>query len=340
MKKRVFACLLALTLGFPLSLSAATLGEVLSGRILLQVESRGEAWYVNPVDHARYYLGTPDDAWNLMRSFALGISNTDLSKTLPARLAGRILLAVEDHGKAYYVDPVSMQPYYLGRPADAFALMTSRGLGISNANLAVIPAASIGSVQNEVMESVPFTSQAPFGEWSDPRQADGCEEASAVMAVYWAAGKSLSQSEAKSLIVNMSNWEKNEFGSYVDTSAKDTAERLVKTYLGYQSVEVRTGISTSDIVDILSKGQIAIVPVNGQKLGNPHYVAPGPLHHMIVVTGYDIQRGVFLTNDPGTQYGEGYEYSASVLGSALRDYLSGDHLSRTSTETAMIVVSR
>lgn len=29
----------------------------LSGKILLQVEDRGEAWYVNPANLKRYYLG-------------------------------------------------------------------------------------------------------------------------------------------------------------------------------------------------------------------------------------------------------------------------------------------
>jgi len=39
----------------------------LAGRILLQVEQRGEAWYVDPVDLQRYFLGSPDDAFNLMQ---------------------------------------------------------------------------------------------------------------------------------------------------------------------------------------------------------------------------------------------------------------------------------
>src|SRR5437016_6068593 len=40
---------------------------------------------------------------------------------------------------------------------------------------------------------VPFTVQAPFADWQDPRQEDACEEASALMAVYWAQEKTLTK---------------------------------------------------------------------------------------------------------------------------------------------------
>lgn len=48
------------------------------GKIFLQVESHGEAWYVNPVTKLRYYLGRPEDAYALMRNLSLGISNNNL----------------------------------------------------------------------------------------------------------------------------------------------------------------------------------------------------------------------------------------------------------------------
>ncbi len=49
------------------------------GRILLQVERNGEAWYVNPKNNKRYFLGRPNDAFEIMRNLGLGISNKDLS---------------------------------------------------------------------------------------------------------------------------------------------------------------------------------------------------------------------------------------------------------------------
>jgi S1-C subfamily serine protease len=47
------------------------------GKIFLQIERNGEAWYVNPVDGKRYFLGRPDDAFQVMRTLGLGISNSN-----------------------------------------------------------------------------------------------------------------------------------------------------------------------------------------------------------------------------------------------------------------------
>lgn len=57
-----------------------SLAKKLSGRILLQAEASGQAWYVNPSEQKRYFLGRPSDALALMRRFALGINNADLNK--------------------------------------------------------------------------------------------------------------------------------------------------------------------------------------------------------------------------------------------------------------------
>ena len=52
----------------------------LRGQILLQVESRGEAWYINPDDGKRYYMPDGPSAYQIMRFLSLGITNSDLSK--------------------------------------------------------------------------------------------------------------------------------------------------------------------------------------------------------------------------------------------------------------------
>lgn len=127
----------------PWAVAQAGLVDRLLGKILLQVEANGEAWYVNPTDSKRYFLGRPADAFDIMRRLGLGVSNNDFAKFgnyAPASLAGKILLKVEDLGQAYYVDPETLQMYYLGRPADAFDVMRRLGLGITNSNLANITA--------------------------------------------------------------------------------------------------------------------------------------------------------------------------------------------------------
>jgi hypothetical protein len=147
--------------------AATTLAQRLSGRILLQVEDKGQAWYVNPLDLKRYYLGRPEDALSLMRTLGLGISNADFDTfyfSAPRRLYGRILLKVQDSGKAYYIDPINGHLYYLGRPADALIVIRNRGLGIKNSDLALIPVATNSPA---VSASVPVATPATPGPTSE-----------------------------------------------------------------------------------------------------------------------------------------------------------------------------
>ena len=143
----IYSLVVSLIIGFVfLFFTPSTSAATLSGRILLQVQDKGQAWYVNPLDDRRYYLGRPDDAFQIMRAFGLGVSNNDLNSFLnskaPTRLAGRILLKVQDKGQAYYVEPLSLKLHYLGRPLDAFNVIRGFGLGITNADLAKITSAS------------------------------------------------------------------------------------------------------------------------------------------------------------------------------------------------------
>lgn len=117
---------------------AEELSDRLEGKILIQAEAEGEAWYVNPENGYRYYLGRPGDAFNVMSRLGLGISDQDfeeLDTSELEKLAGRILLKVEDNGRAYYINPKNLEMSYLGRPSDAFRIMREAGLGISDDNL-------------------------------------------------------------------------------------------------------------------------------------------------------------------------------------------------------------
>lgn len=169
------------------------------GRILLQVEENGEAWYVDPESENKLYLKDGDAAYDIMRALGLGISNANLEKipigiqeklfnlkdtdgdTVPdntevaigtdpsksdsdsdgfddktevlggykpnslkkysydtrliSRLKGRILLQVESHGEAWYINPTDNKRYYLGDPTTAYNVMRFLSLGIKNNDL-------------------------------------------------------------------------------------------------------------------------------------------------------------------------------------------------------------
>lgn len=122
--------------------NAEVLTNKLSGKILLQVEDCGQAWYIEPSTKHRAFLGKPDDAFKIMRELGLGISESTFNTFntfAPINLSGKILLRVEARGEAYYVNPGNLKMHYLGKPTDAFNVMRNLGLGISTENINKIP---------------------------------------------------------------------------------------------------------------------------------------------------------------------------------------------------------
>jgi hypothetical protein len=51
--------------------------KLVSGRIFLQVENKGQAWYINPNNDKRYFLATAADALVVMKNLAVGISEAN-----------------------------------------------------------------------------------------------------------------------------------------------------------------------------------------------------------------------------------------------------------------------
>jgi hypothetical protein len=114
----------------------------LKGYILLQTEAHGEAWYVDPVSAKRYYMKDGPTAYQMMRSFGLGVNEFDYTKiaegdwSMKNRLRGRIVLRVQEHGEAYYIHPKDLSVYYLKNGDEAYRIMRLYSLGITNADLA------------------------------------------------------------------------------------------------------------------------------------------------------------------------------------------------------------
>lgn len=342
-----FALFLAITFFSTEALKADTMASSLEGRILLQVEARGEAWYVYPKNLKRYYLGRPHDAFAIMKNLSLGVKSDFLKQeTFPRRLSGLILLDVEANGEAYYINPLSLKKHYLARPADAFYLMRELGLGILNSDLEKISEGDIDidktspSQKSYIISGVPFTSQAPYANWDDPRQQDGCEEASALMAVSWAKGEPFTRAKALENIIKISDYTKEKYGEYRDLSTKDSLAWIYKDYFKYDRVSRRENISLPEIIAEIKKGNLVVVPLNGQAIGNPFFVSPGPMHHALVIIGYDGSDKTFITHDPGTRHGENYKYDINILYQAIRDYPSGYHKNYNTIQKNVIVVEK
>ena len=145
MKTKIIIFLLLVSF-FTIGASATeSLSQRLSGRILLQIEDKGRCWYLNPANLQRYSLGTPTEAFGVMRKLGIGITNADLQKIntsldFAKKHAGKIFIQTEKKGAAWYINPTDLKAYSLGNPTLAFEAMRKLSLGISNQNLYSIPA--------------------------------------------------------------------------------------------------------------------------------------------------------------------------------------------------------
>lgn len=172
--------------------------------------------------------------------------------------------------------------------------------------------------------SVPFTSQAPFGNWAEPYQ-NFCEEASIVMVAHYLWGYPINAGIADLEMRIIKTYEDLVFQRNKDTSAGEIAQTF-KVLYGFRNVEVKEVIRPRDIADELERGRAVVVPVAGRMLGNPYFTPPGPLYHTVVIKGYDEKRKEFIINDPGTQRGNGMRYQEEILFEALHDWNRGDVL--------------
>lgn len=168
--------------------------------------------------------------------------------------------------------------------------------------------------------NVPFTAQAPSGDWSLPFK-EACEEASILMVDKFYRQQPLGDSgDIENEIKNIVEFEKQKLGFYFDTDAEQTAS-ILKDYFGYSKARVIYDITTEDIKKELAQGRPVIVPAAGRMLGNPNYKRPGPLYHMLVIKGYTKTK--FITNDPGTRRGKDFAYDFKVLHNAIHDFNDG-----------------
>lgn len=171
---------------------------------------------------------------------------------------------------------------------------------------------------DKVLLSVPFTPQAPSANW-DELHNEACEEASAVMAEAYFSGdtrETLPAAEVEKKLQKLFDWETDHLGSPLDATAKETATMIQDVY--GLSATVKENYTEGDLQAALAQKKLIILPLAGQKLGNPYFKSPGPIYHMIILRGYT--GDTFVTNDPGTKHGENYRYSFATLHGAGADW--------------------
>jgi hypothetical protein len=180
---------------------------------------------------------------------------------------------------------------------------------------------------------IPFTSQAPTGNWDLVHNED-CEEASSLMANAFLTGNTaatLPAAQVETEMTKLNDWEDSNLGYHLDTTAAETAQ-MITGYYGLKAT-VQDGYTFADIKNQINQHHVVILPVDGQIIGNPNYTQPGPIYHMLVVRGYTATG--LITNDSGTRRGQNYPYTFDILHSAAADW---DHTTNTIDRSKKVMI--
>lgn len=191
------------------------------------------------------------------------------------------------------------------------------------------------ALPEKLLIEAPFSSQAPYGNWSQPWQ-DACEETSVLMAVAWARGFVLNPAFAAEEILKQVQFEERIFGYHQDTNLEDTG-RLIKEFYRYQNFEIRyNDVTVESIKKELMLGNLIIVPLAGGLLKNKYFIS-APHYHMAVIRGYDEVSKEFIVNEPGTKYGNAFRYSYSNIIEAVHDW-TGSPINVAEGRNGMIII--
>ncbi len=204
------------------------------------------------------------------------------------------------------------------------------------------PVTTTTTLPGAVSLTVPFTPQAPAANW-DELHNDACEEASAIMvAEYFNPTPNVYSSTSPQLLLpnfveqeisKLTKWLDQAYGYHLSTNTEETANMIEQVY-GFKTTLV-TDFSETNIKQALSENKLVILPANGRLLNNPNFKAPGPIYHMLVITGYD--KNGFITNDPGTRRGLNYLYDFETLHNAAAEWNNETHTTDTNIKTIIIV---
>ena len=166
--------------------------------------------------------------------------------------------------------------------------------------------------------AVPFTSQAPEGNWEQPWQ-DACEEAAILMLDAYYKQYTLSPLFAAGELVKMVEWEESK-GWGRSIAITDVA-KVGEYFIGSKG-RIITNPTVTEIKTLLAAGHPVLAMADGKMLENPYFSNGGPEYHALIIRGYTPTH--FITNDPGTKHGEEFVYSYENVMESLHDWNDGD----------------
>ncbi len=181
--------------------------------------------------------------------------------------------------------------------------------------------------------AVPFSTQAPTNNWD---RNEDCEETSITMANAFLTNThqdKLPAAAAQEAINNLKKWENANLGYNANTGA-DATTKMAEGAVGLKILQLYN-FSETDLKNALATNHPVLLPLNARLLPGTHYVNGGPLYHMIVVRGY--KGDTFIVNDPGTDSGDGNEYSFTTLKNASADWDNSIKTINSNRKIALIV---
>ncbi len=165
--------------------------------------------------------------------------------------------------------------------------------------------------------NVPFTSQAPEGNWSEPWQ-NACEETSVYMVSSFYGDDPIKREQAVLKIKEILKVKNEDIKVSKDESLATIADLIDKLGLPWSAVIVENP-TIDDLKTELAAGRPIIVPVFAPLLKNAQYGVSDVEYHVLVLTGYDDKDGVFIVNDPGTKNGHGLRFTYDTFMGAIHD---------------------
>ncbi|HYV33309.1 MAG TPA: C39 family peptidase [Candidatus Limnocylindria bacterium] len=181
--------------------------------------------------------------------------------------------------------------------------------------------------------AVPFSPQAPTNNWS---RNEDCEETSITMANAYLTHNfqdKLPAAATQEAINNLKKWEGKNLGYNANTGA-DATTKMAEGAFGLKIRQI-TNFTENDLKAALMNNQPILLPINAKLLGSKQYTNDGPTYHMIVLRGF--KGDIFIVNDPGTNNGDGNEYSFAVLKKAASDWEQNTKSIDNSKKIALVV---
>jgi hypothetical protein len=177
---------------------------------------------------------------------------------------------------------------------------------------------------NKKQIDVPFSAQAPEGNWAEPWQ-NACEETSVIMIDSFYKGNTLSKAQAKQEILRVFSLKEDKFEASKDESMEKIADLINSTNLNWKA-HVKVDPTLADMKNELANDQPIIVPVYAPKLkSNPQYGFGDINYHVFIISGYDDLWQQFIVKDPGSSRGNNQRYSYEEVMNAIHDFLPSDY---------------